>query len=248
MSAIALRSEEQVGLGVALVAHAALIALLVVMAARRPAFIPLPERVVVSLAPDVSLKSTAPVPAEEAQAAIAETISDTPKPKPEAKKPEEKPKTPPPMQRTTSREKPKATQANDKSGGSLVGKNFLEGQGDSTASENKAAPAPQVGPEIRAALVQAVARQLKPQWQQPIGVDVDKLATTVEWDLNPDGSLSGNPRVVGTSGVTASNRPQVGRHQEMAVRAVKLAAPFRLPPDYYSAWKRLKFTFDWKLN
>ena len=252
MSAIALRSEDRVGLGVAIVAHVALIALLAVLAARKRMVIPLPERVVVSLAEDVSLKSTSPEPVDEAQAAIAETLADTPKPKPEQKKPEakqpDKPKPPPPMQRSTAREQPRPQPRNDQSGGSLIGKNFLEGEGASTASENKSAPADDVGPQIRAALAQAVARQLKPRWQQPTGVDVDKLATTVEWDLNPDGSIAGEPRVVGTTGVDASNRPQVGRHQEMAVRAVRLAAPFRLPPDYYSAWKRLRFTFDWKLN
>lgn len=250
MTAIALRSEEQVGLGVAISAHVVLIGLLVVLAMRKPPAIQLPERVVVSLASDVSLKSTAPKPAKEAQAAIAETLTAKPTPKPEAKKPEAKPekaKSPPPMQRTTAREKPKPQPKNEKSGGSLIGKNFLEGAGASTASEAKAAAA-QVGPEVKAALAQAVARQLKPHWQQPDGVDVDKLATTVEWDLNPDGSLAGPPRVVGTTGVNASNRPQVGRHQEMAVRAVRLAAPFNLPEDYYSSWKRIKFTFDWKLN
>jgi len=251
MSAIALRSEDQVGLGVAVAAHVALIVLLAVLAARKHMVIPLPERVVVSLAQDVALTSTAPEPAADSQAAVADTVAEVPKPAPaekppEAKKPD-KPKPTQPMQRTTARERPKP-QASDKSGGSLVGKNFLEGQGANMASENKSAPAAQVGPEVRAALAQAVARQLKPNWQQPAGVDVDKLATTVEWDLNPDGSLAGRPRVIATTGVTASNRPQVGRHQEMAERAVRLSAPFRLPPDYYSAWKTIKFTFNWELN
>ena len=31
------------------------------------------------------------------------------------------------------------------------------------------------------------------------------------------------------------------------LRAVELAAPFDLPPQYYSAWKRIKaWRFDWK--
>lgn len=253
MSAIALRSEERLGLGVAIAAHLALIAVLIVLAARKPPVIQLPERVVVSLAEDVSPKSTAPKPAPEAQAAIAETLTAKPKPKPKPKekapevKKAEKPKKPPPMQRSTGREEPKPQSKKQKSGGSLIGKNFLKGAGASTASEAKAAAA-QVGPEVKAALAQAVARQLKPHWQQPDGVDVDKLATTVEWELNPDGSLAGPPRVIGTTGVDDFNRLQVGRHQEMAVRAVRLAAPFNLPEDYYSAWKRIKFTFDWKLN
>ena len=53
---------------------------------------------------------------------------------------------------------------------------------------------------------------------------------------------------MGTSGQTASNRPQVKLHQEQAVRAVRLASPFRLPAQYYEAWKQLRVTFDKRLS
>lgn len=253
MSAIALRSEERLGLGIAVAAHVALIVALVITAARKPEIFPLPERMVVSLADDVSLTSTAPEPAQEAQAAIAETIADKPTPKPVEKQPqvEPEPAKVAPVQHAVAPDKPKPQPKpqtkNDKSAGSLIGKNFLEGLGASTASQAKA-PAAQMGPAVSAALVQAISRQLRPHWQQPDGVDVDKLVTTVEWKLDTDGSLIGTPRVLGTTGVNASNRAQVGRHQEMAVRAVRLAAPFNLPADYYSAWKTIRFTFNWELN
>jgi outer membrane biosynthesis protein TonB len=206
----------------------------------------------VSLADDVSLTSTAPEPAQEAQASIAETLTEKPTPAPVVKapvvkKPEPAP-TPPPMQRTTSREKPKPQpqQTNDKSGGSLIGKNFLQGLGSSTASEAKA-PAAQMGPAEQASLQQAIARQLRPYWKPPSGADADQLVTILAFDLNPDGSLAGKPRVVAQSGIDASNKAQAGRHVELAVRAVELAAPFDLPPEYYSAWKRIKaWRFDWK--
>ena len=36
---------------------------------------------------------------------------------------------------------------------------------------------------------------------------------------------------------------------EQAIRAVELAAPFNLPPEYYNAWKRVSsFRFDRKLS
>jgi hypothetical protein len=101
---------------------------------------------------------------------------------------------------------------------------------------------------VRASLASAVARQLKPHWAPPDGIDVDQLATTVEWSLNPDGSLAGQPRVVAQTGVTASNRAQAGRHKEQAIRAVVLSAPFTLPKDFYAAWRTLRFKFDRNLS
>ena len=72
--------------------------------------------------------------------------------------------------------------------------------------------------------------------------------TVVTWDLNPDGSLKGRPRVVRTTGVTDSNRPQVDLYGERAVRAVQLAAPFDLPEEYYEHWDRLTWEFDRNLS
>ena len=73
--------------------------------------------------------------------------------------------------------------------------------------------------------------------------------TVLAWDLNPDGTLNGSPRVVRQEGITDANRAQAQRHAEQAIRAVRLAAPFELPPQYYSAWKRISdFRFDRKLS
>lgn len=270
MSALALRSEERLGLGIAIAAHLALIAALVVTAATKPKLIPLPQRMTVSLAKDVSLIPAAPAPAPEAQAAIAETIApepkppvekqvETPKPTPkpvekQAEKPKPQPAKTPPVKHEAAPEKakpqpkaePKPEQKPAKSAGSLIGKNFLAGLGASTASEAKA-PAAQMGPAEQASLQQAIARQLRPHWKPPSGADAEDLVTILAFDLNQDGSLAGKPRVVSQSGIDASNKAQAGRHAELAVRAVELAAPFDLPPQYYNAWKRIKaWRFDWK--
>ena len=109
-------------------------------------------------------------------------------------------------------------------------------------------PARTFGAAERASLAQAVNRQLRPHWNAPQGVDVEKLVTVVTWDLNPDGSLKGRPRVVRTTGVTDSNRPQVDLYGERAVRAVQLAAPFDLPEEYYEHWDRLTWEFDRNLS
>lgn len=132
-------------------------------------------------------------------------------------------------------------------GASRIGNDFLPG---ASAGKGKAQtpPGPAITPQVRSSLASEVARQLKPRWQAPSGLDVELLATTVEWDLNPDGSLSGAPRVTNQTGVNAANRSQADRHKEQALRAVRLAAPFRLPPQFYVGWQHLRFTFDRKLS
>jgi hypothetical protein len=78
-------------------------------------------------------------------------------------------------------------------------------------------------------------------------VDVDQLATTVEWYLNLDGTLASQPRCIAHRGETAANRPQVDRHCEQAKRAVRLTR-FALPAQFYAGWQRIQFEFNRKLN
>jgi outer membrane biosynthesis protein TonB len=100
---------------------------------------------------------------------------------------------------------------------------------------------------VQASLGAEVRRQLKPHWKAPTGADAEQLRTEVVISLGQDGRVT-DVRVVGTTGQTASNRPQVPLHQEHAVRAVRLASPFRLPAQYYEAWKQLRVTFDKRLS
>lgn len=135
-------------------------------------------------------------------------------------------------------------------GGSRIGSDFLKGiPGSTKPGAAKAAPAATIGPEVRSSLAGAISRQIKPHWAAPQGVDADKLVTILAWDLNPDGSLAGRPRVVDQQGITPANEAQAKRHAEQAIRAVQLAAPFDLPDTYYSGWKRVTaFRFDRKLS
>ena len=117
-------------------------------------------------------------------------------------------------------------------------------------SEGKAtsAPAAVAGPAVKASLGAEVQRQLKPHWRAPTGADVDQLRTTIQVRLGRDGSLAGEPRVLRQTGVTDSNRAQAELHAERAIRAVKLAAPFNLPAEYYDAWKVISPIFDKRLG
>ncbi|MGZ8307731.1 MAG: TonB C-terminal domain-containing protein, partial [Allosphingosinicella sp.] len=108
-------------------------------------------------------------------------------------------------------------------------------------------PAAAAGPAVQASLGAEVRRQLKPHWKAPTGADSEQLRTEVVISLAQDGRVT-DIRIVGTSGQTASNRPQVPLHREQAERAVRVAAPFRLPAQYYEAWKSLRITFDKRLS
>ncbi|MEO7915552.1 MAG: hypothetical protein ABIR23_09295, partial [Novosphingobium sp.] len=135
-------------------------------------------------------------------------------------------------------------------GASKLGPDFLKGVADAKASgAAKVQAAATIGPAVQSALVGAISRQLKPRWVAPQGADAEKLVTVLAWSLNQDGSLAGKPVVVRQEGINDANRPQSARHAEQAIRAVELAAPFALPPEYYSAWKRVSsFRFDRKLS
>ena len=254
-----LSREERLGLGVATVLHLALVAVLLFQprAADPP---PIPERMTVSLAEEVGLVAVSPDPVAESRAAIAPTLSEDPAPAPvvepqqrvevERPAPPERPRpratTVPrreaeprrePTPRRTSRPEPR--QAQERSGGSRIGSDFLGGAGSSTTTEETRIPASQIGASAKASINQAIIRQIKPHWSAPQGVDADQLVSILSFRLNEDGSLAGTPRVVSQSGETAANRPQKALHAERAVRAVQLAAPFDLPPEYYNAWRSI---------
>ena len=136
-------------------------------------------------------------------------------------------------------------------GGSRIGSDFLKGVpgGQTPGAHSNAQPAEAVGPAVRSALSGAITRQLKPKWTAPQGADADQLVTVLAWDMNPDGTLAGAPRVVSQAGITDANQAQAQRHAEQAIRAVRLAAPFDLPANLYAAWKHVaSFRFDRKLS
>jgi hypothetical protein len=247
-----LRREEKLGLGIAVAAHVALVVALIVEARREVPVIPPAERMTVSLASDVSLESTAPSPSPEAQAAVAPVLApeSQPLPAPVTTPVPRQVDTPPPRETSRAKPKPKPEpqpQPSKKTGGTRIGDDFLKGLGSSERAD-AGAPAATFGSAERASLQSAINRQLKPFWKAPEGVDVEKLDTTLTWDLNPDGSLKGKPRLVSQTGKTASNAPQQQRHVEQAIRAVQLAAPFNLPEEFYDHWKRLTWHFDRNLS
>lgn len=244
--------EEKIGLGVALGLHLALVLAFLIQPGRDEVM-DLPPRMTVSLASDVGLEDTSPTPVAESRAALAPELSDTVTPPPQENTPDvtrstERPNTTPNPRTVTQPKQPPRETPSERATGSRINDNFLTGSGDSTSSTDTRIPASQIGASAQASLRQAINRQLRPHWNAPSGIDSEQLVTVLAFRLNEDGSLAGRPRVVGQSGITDGNRPQAQLHAERAIRAVQLAAPFDLPPEYYNAWKNItEWRFDRRL-
>ena len=111
MGETAFRSEDRIGLAGAVALHVALVvALALQLAFMTPRDIT-PERMTVSLATEVSLRSTAPDPVPESRAAIAPTLAEDPAPQVDETSGETAevapPPPPPPTTRTVAREEPR---------------------------------------------------------------------------------------------------------------------------------------------
>lgn len=247
-----LTREERVGLGLAVAAHVVLVAGLMLQPGKRDAM-PLPDRMSVSLADEVSLESTAPEPSAEPAAAIAPVLAPEPEPvvEPQPKvieRPVQQPVQPPKPRVQPKPQPTKAAAPKPKTGGgSRIGDDFLKGTSDGDRSSDRGTPAAAFGAAEAASLNSAISRQIKPHWSAPSGVDAEELVTLVRFRLNQDGTLASAPTCVSQSGITPSNATQKGLHCERAIRAVRLAAPFDLPDQFYDKWKLITSRFDRRL-
>ena len=81
---------------------------------------------------------------------------------------------------------------------------------------------------------------IKIHWRLPAGGGgVDTPVVQIRFRLRQDGTLDGEPQVL-----APQNSPQFNVAAEAAVRAIKEAAPYNLPPDKYAAWADNKVEFD----
>ena len=107
-------------------------------------------------------------------------------------------------------------------------------------------PTPSLGsptgnaPQLSQNELNALHDQLMGCWNPPVGVaEAKSLYVIVRFELNRDGSLSGEPSVV--------NRGSAALFQvaaESATRAVRRCQPFRLPAAKYDAWREVEVKFD----
>jgi hypothetical protein len=243
---------EKAGLGIAFAGHVLLIAILSagVLAVRTPLAVKR-QAVEVQLVDEVGLESGAPQISQAEPApklAEVEAPVEPAPPIPQAAQPVPNERPAPPKPAPALKPLPKVAPPQARpSGGRLKG--LLSGLSESDSDSRATAPPAQtITPNIQSALASAVRRQLKPHWRSPSGADVELLRTTVEVHLARDGTIMGDPKVIEQTGLNASNRSQAGLHRENALKAVRLAAPFVLPPDLYDGWKVIRPAFDKRLS
>jgi outer membrane biosynthesis protein TonB len=124
-----------------------------------------------------------------------------------------------------------------------IGSDFLDGVTDkASTSRAQTPPAATVGPAVVASLQRELLRQVKPHWVPPTGADAELLRTKVVARLDENGNIIGTPQA-STTGVNASNRAQEALHRERAIAAVRRAAPFKFPAQYYAEWQTIEPTF-----
>lgn len=82
--------------------------------------------------------------------------------------------------------------------------------------------------------------QLTKHWRLPAGGGGTQTPiVAVRWTLKPDGTLDGEPQVL-----SPQNNPMFQVAAEAAVRAIKAAQPFKLPPEKYANWRDNTWKFD----
>ncbi len=253
-----MEKAEKIGLGIAAAGHVALFGVLSfsILSNTSDAFRNKPIEVMI--ADEVGLESAAPNPAMVTPAtsvapelgAPEESSFVEPEPLPEPPKAEAKPKpavTPAPVSREPRRRPDKPTSVaksepkpkpQPKPRGSRLGDDFLKGVTDaSSVSRNQNITAEKASAATVASLERELYRLVKQKWRPPTGADAELLRTKVTARLDPSGRIIGTPTAT-TTGITPSNRSQVEIHQERAIAAVQLAAPFTtFPEKYYDEWK-----------
>ena len=175
-----------------------------------------------------------PKPAPRPAPAAQPRVPPAPPPKPAAK-----PAAASPAPDNRQRRRPDAP-----SGASQIGADFLSGIPTGTRPGTKGNPADAVSAEAKAAIRVTINRKVVPPWNScPLsGVEIEKLRAKVTFQLDRAGNITSIASPV-LSGQTPANSPQVGRFTECAVRAIRTAAPFNLPPESYDFWKTYTLNF-----
>ncbi len=90
-------------------------------------------------------------------------------------------------------------------------------------------------------LVALLNSAFKECWNKPLaGGGVSAPAVKLKWNLNPDGTLNGEPKVIQSD----RSNPLAEQAERAAIRAVQTCVPFQLPPDQYAVWREITWNFN----
>ncbi len=208
-----------------------------------------PEPIAAPTPPKIVPAPPLPKPVAKAPAKPAER--PTPKPAKALEKVTAK-ATPAAAKKTTATSAPPRTSRLGGMGAALsqaaTRENERPGTGRGTAEKGSGTPSAKTAAQLEASFIQAMFVKIKKYWRAPTGVDAELLRSNLVVTLNRDGTI-GSVTIISQSGENENNANLKALHGERAVNAVKRAAPFELPPEYYAIWQSLgPITFDKRLN
>lgn len=259
--------SEGAGLGLSIVGHIALLAILSLNLMSVREMPKLSEPMDVMLVDKAGLLSAAPEmskePPQAAQAPELGPVEEVP-PDPTPTPPKPAPPSPPqpapspkpapkvapqkPVPPAAAAAKPTtATPAKPKAKATSLANDFLKGIPVEKSTGKAAAPrVAAISPIAMNGLIQAIQKKVKRCYQPPIGgADVLSIVSRINMRLKKDGSFAATPTVIGNTGVTGANERYVRQMNEAATRALQSCAPYSdLPADFYEGgWENINFNF-----
>ena len=205
-------------------------------------------------APEPPPPSAEAAPQDSALPEPAEAAAPEPQPVPDAvpppePKPEPKPK-PKPAEKTPMTAKPSPLDTSSLA--NLIDKALPKAKTkpldtsklakDITAAQPRTAT---IDPRAAATLAQAIQAQVAPCWNPPTGGrDVRRMTVLIRVSYSRDGRVTGQPEIVGQTGVTPQNQDFARAFAETARRAVLRCQPLKLPADMYELWQSVDINFD----
>lgn len=243
---------EAIGVGASVAGHAALFALMALVAINAGREPVLPAAMEVSYVDEVGLDSGSPAPVTAAAppAAAAELGAvEQAAPSPDTSVAPAASPSP-----TPAPARPQPAQAGASGSGQVNRAPALNLNPNSFGNDPQRAagtPGATMTAQASASIAQAIARQVQPCADRQInpGPGAERIVTPISLRLNRDGSLQGRPRVGRQRGLDDENSRYAQRVADLAVNAFVSCAPLRgLPQELYDVprgWSN--FTMNYRL-
>jgi hypothetical protein len=196
---------------------------------------------IVAVAPESNVRALAP-PVEEDAAPIAEeTVEEQPEPTAPAPQARPQPRQPADefdlaaIARMVDKSRAPGRERNDGAASDRTQRGAGLGTGEVAAMEDR----------LRALARAHILRNNC--WRMPVDLpDPDRLVITVQFDLNRNGTINGQPRITSPANYTFD--PAMRTAGEAALRAVRLCDPFPFADDpvvgeHFEMWREMEYTF-----
>ncbi|MFN3834560.1 MAG: hypothetical protein ACK4NO_01530 [Glycocaulis sp.] len=181
-------------------------------------------------------------PTEEAQPEPEPEPVREPEPQPVPPEPEPRPE----PQRPQPQPRPQQPQGLDLDAlSTLVDRSRQTSAPARPADEGDTRQGAGAGTAMTATMADLFRSQASRCWREPADApDPASLRVSVEVQLERDGSLSAQPRLVDSNRILGSSNPYLRLAGERAVRAVIECAPYAMPAGQYQQWRRITVHFE----